>query len=78
MTLEFFTQFAWLFNIIFLIKLFSLALVFFYFIFCLVVTRQVALMNQILETSLTPMVKLIALVQTIAVIFLFFLILILA
>lgn len=78
MSLEFLSQFAWLLDFAFLIKLFSLALVFFYFIFCLVVTRQVALMNQILETSLTPLVKIVILVQTIAVACLFFLILIFA
>ncbi|MEK7127617.1 MAG: DUF5657 family protein [Patescibacteria group bacterium] len=55
-------------------KLFSLVLIFFYFIFTLVVYRQVTLMNQILETSFTPLVKLTALVQIVAVVVLFFLV----
>lgn len=74
MSLDFLTNFTWIFDIVVLIKLFALALVFFYFIFALIVSRQVSLMNQVLETSFTPVVRLVTVIQVIAVAILFFLV----
>jgi hypothetical protein len=74
MSLEFLTGFTWLFNLMIFIKLFALVLVFFYFIFTLIILRQVALMNQVVETSFSPVVRAATWLQAIAVGLLFFLI----
>lgn len=61
-----------------LIKLFFLVLTFFYFVFAVVVWRQIVLMTQVLDSKISPLVKTIAVVQIFAVAFLFFLSLFLA
>lgn len=61
-----------------LIKLFFLVLTFFYFVFSVVVWRQIVLMTQVLDSKISPLVKTIAVVQIFAVAFLFFLSLFLA
>lgn len=61
-----------------LVKLFLLVLAFFYFIFTLVVSRQITLMTQILNSSLAPVVKIVALLQILAAAILFFLVAVLA
>jgi hypothetical protein len=74
MNLDFLNNITWLFDLVILIKLFALALVFFYFIFALIISRQTSLMNQVLETSFTPIIKIVTLLQVAAVGLLFFLI----
>lgn len=61
-----------------LIKLFFLVLTFFYFVFAVVVWRQIVLMTQVLDSKISPLVKTIAVIQIFAVAFLFFLSLFLA
>ena len=61
-----------------LIKLFFVVLTLFYFIFSLVVYRQITLMTQILDSKMSPLVKVVALGQVIASGILFFLALVLA
>lgn len=56
-----------LFKISFLVKLFLLVLGFFYFIFTIVVYRQISLMSQTVQTSVSGVVKLIALIQILLV-----------
>lgn len=50
-----------------LIKLFVLTLLVFYFIFTLVVYRQITLMTEILDSAVSPVVKLLAIFQIIVV-----------
>lgn len=59
-------------------KLFLLVLGVFYFIFTVVVYRQISLMVQVLDSKISPLVKTIALLQIIVAATLFFLIFILA
>lgn len=56
-----------------LFKLFILVVVLFYFVLSAVIYRQISLMTQILETKISPIIKAIAILQIIAVGFLFFL-----
>ncbi|MBI3887889.1 hypothetical protein HY310_02370 [Candidatus Microgenomates bacterium] len=55
-----------------LIKLFFSVLTLFYFVFVVVVYRQITLMTQVLDSKISPAVKLIALAQIFAVGALFF------
>lgn len=55
------------------VKLFALILILFYFIFVVVCYRQIMLMNQVLNSKIAPIIKTLALFQTIAVAVLFFL-----
>ncbi len=61
-----------------LLKLFFAVLTFFYFVFAVVVWRQIVLMTQVLDSKISPLVKTIAVAQIFAVAFLFFLALFLA
>ena len=54
------------------IKLFFSVLVLFYFVFCVVAYRQISLMTQVLDSKISPLVKILALVQIAAVAGLFF------
>lgn len=56
----------------FIIKLFWSVLLFFYFIFAVVVYRQITLMTQILNSNISPVVRTVAATQILAVAFLFF------
>ena len=56
-----------------LIKLFFAVLMLFYLVFAVVVWRQIALMTQVLDSKISPLVKTIAIIQIFAVAFLFFL-----
>jgi len=49
-----------------LVKLFMSVLGLFYFVFALVVYRQISLMTQILDSKISPLVKTVALGQIIA------------
>lgn len=55
-------------------KLFLMVLVLFYFIFSIVVYRQITLMTQTLNSNIAPIVKVLALLQILAVAGLFFLV----
>lgn len=59
-------------------KLFLMVLAVLYFIFAIVVYRQITLMTQTLNSNIAPIVKVLALLQIAAVAVLFFLIAILA
>ncbi|MCL4390260.1 MAG: hypothetical protein M1484_02540 [Patescibacteria group bacterium] len=61
-----------------LTKLFFSVVGLFYLVFALVVYRQISLMTQVLDSKISPIVKLIALSQILAAAFLFFLAVILA
>ncbi|KKU90502.1 MAG: hypothetical protein UY21_C0022G0003 [Microgenomates group bacterium GW2011_GWA1_48_10] len=50
-----------------LIKLFLIVLAIFYFIFTLVVYRQVSLLTQTLNSSISPLIRTAALLQILAV-----------
>ncbi len=50
-----------------ILKLFILTLLVFYFIFTLVVYRQITLMTKILDSEVSPFVKLLAIIQIIVV-----------
>lgn len=67
-----------LFDLKVLGKLFLMVLALLYFIFAIVVYRQITLMTQTLNSNIAPIVKVLALVQIAAVAVLFFLIAILA
>ena len=67
-----------LFQISLLFKLFLLVLAFFYFIFAIVIYRQISLMTQVLNSRVAPVVKSIALLHIVAVGVLFFLVVLLA
>ncbi len=54
------------------VKLFFSVLMLFYFVFSVVVYRQITLMTQVLDSKISPLVKMIALAQIAAVAFLFF------
>lgn len=56
-----------------LVKLFFSVLGLFYFVFTLVVYRQISLMTQVLDSKISPLVKMVALVQIVAAGILFFL-----
>lgn len=60
------------------IKLFFLVLILFYFIFSAVVFRQISLMSKVLESSMSPLIQLVAVIQIFVAGILFFLALILA
>ncbi len=62
-----------LFQVAVLFKIFILVLVFFYFIFALVVYRESSLMSQTLNSSVSPFIRLIAILHILVVVFLFFL-----
>lgn len=64
------------FNLI--IKLFFSILSLFYFVFTAVIFRQIVLMTQVLDSKISPLVKLIAIGQMVAVAVLFFIGLLLA
>jgi hypothetical protein len=61
-----------------LVKLFYLVLTLFYFVFTAVVFRQIILMTQVLDSKISPYVRIIAVGQMIVVAILFFLGLLLA
>ena len=67
MTLDQLTNTMNIFQIGPLVKVFLLVLGFFYFIFTIVVYRQISLMSQTVQTSVSGVVKLIALVQILLV-----------
>lgn len=56
-----------------LAKLFILVVILFYFVFTAVVYRQITLMTQTLDSSISPKIRLVAVSQIIAVAVLFFL-----
>lgn len=58
-------------NIYFFAKLFILTLFFFYVVFALVVLRQVDLMNQIIGTAISTLLKLVATLHLVLVFILF-------
>jgi len=60
------------------IKLFFMVLVFFYFVFCIVVYRQIHLMTKVLESKISPLVQAIAIAQIIIAATIFFLGLVMA
>ncbi len=62
-----------LFNIWLLVKLFVLVLLFFYFVMSLIIARQVDLMNQVLGTNISPLLRTIVVFHAISVGLLFFL-----
>lgn len=66
------------FQIAAIAKLFLLVLGAFYFIFTVVVHRQITLMIQVLDSKISPLVKAIAFIQIIAAAILFILIAVLA
>ena len=55
------------FRIEILVKFFFLVIFFFYLVFSMVVYRQISLMTQVLETGISPVVKMVALIQILAV-----------
>lgn len=61
-----------------IVKLFMLVLGLFYFVFNVVVYRQITLMTQVLDSKISPIVKIIALAQIVVAAILFVLIAILA
>lgn len=61
-----------------IVKLFLSVLVLFYFVFTAVIYRQITLMTQVLDSNISPFIKLIAMGQVIAVAGLFFLTILLA
>lgn len=63
-----------LFDLKVLGKLFLMVLVAFYFVFSIVVYRQITLMTQTLNSNIAPVVKVLALLQILAVAGLFFLV----
>ena len=54
-------------------KLFLLVLLVFYFIFTIVAYKQITLMTQVLNSSISPAIRLVALFHVGIVVFLFFL-----
>lgn len=56
-----------------IIKLFFAVLIFFYFVFAVVVYRQISLMTQVLDSKISPLVRTVAAAQIFAVASLFFL-----
>lgn len=71
--MEVVTTIPYLLQIEFLAKVFIIVLVFFYFIFTLISYRQISLMAQSLNSSIAAVIRLVALLQIFAVVFLFFL-----
>lgn len=71
-------EFAALFNLGLLAKLFLMVLAVLYFVFAIVVSRQITLMTQTLNSNIAPFVKFLAIAQIAAVAGLFFLVTILA
>lgn len=61
-----------------LIKLFLSVFVLFYFVFTAVVYRQISLMTQVLNSKISPLIRLVAMGQVVFVAFLFFLAVIVA
>lgn len=66
------------FQIGLLVKLFFLVLGFFYFVFTAVVYRQIDLMTQVLDSKVSPVIKMFALVQIFSAALLFLLIILFA
>ncbi len=68
-----------LFNIIsffqigILAKIFLLVLIAFYLVFAVVIYKQISLMTQVLNSAVSPAIRLVAIFQMVAIIFLFFL-----
>lgn len=62
-----------LFQFQLLFKLFILVVSLFYFVLTLVIYRQIALMTQILESKISPLLRTVAIAQIIGVGVLFFL-----
>lgn len=56
-----------------LIKLFFIVLTLFYFVFSVIVYRQIVLMTQVLDSKISPLVKVVALIQIVVAGVLFFL-----
>lgn len=56
-----------------LVKLFFAVLTLFYFVFSVVVYRQIVLMTQVLDSKISPLVRAIALIQIVVAGVLFFL-----
>jgi hypothetical protein len=61
-----------------IVKLFFVVLTLFYVVFLLVVYRQISLMTQVLDSHLSPLIRVVALGQIVAAVFLLVLALILA
>lgn len=55
-----------------IVKLFFSVLLLFYFTFAVVVYRQITLMTQVLNSNISPVVRMVAAAQILAVAFLFF------
>lgn len=62
-----------LFNFSMWIKLFSLVLIFFYFILSLVIVRQVKLVGQLVQTEFSPVLQILTVLHSFAVFGLFIL-----
>lgn len=60
------------------VKLFFVVLTFFYIVFCLVIYRQIYLMTKVLDSKISPLVQMIALIQTVGAVIIFLLGIILA
>lgn len=56
-----------------LLKLFLLVIVLFYFVFSVIVYRQISLMTQTLNSSISPVIRFVALAQIVVIGVLFFL-----
>lgn len=67
MNLDLFTNLLGFFQIAVLAKLFLLVLGFFYFVFAIVIYRQISLMAQTVKSSFSGFLKLAALAQILAV-----------
>lgn len=60
------------------VKLFFIVLTLFYVIFCLVIYRQIYLMTKVLDSKISPLVQMIALIQIVGAVLIFLLGIILA
>ena len=60
------------------VKLFFIVLTLFYVIFCLVIYRQIYLMTKVLDSKISPLVQMIALIQIVGAVLIFLLGLVLA
>ncbi len=60
------------------VKLFFIVLTLFYVVFCLVIYRQIYLMTKILDSKISPLVQMIALIQIVGAVLIFLLGLVLA
>lgn len=73
MSLDLINQLATALTFGLIVKLFLLVAVFFFFVFTIVVYREIRLMTQILDSSISPIIKGAAIVLILAVAFAFFL-----